>query len=154
MQNLREITHVNENKKWQKNKEKDWDTPKDQTSDLLLNLQYLMTSGADHLTGNFEHCELVYWSSRTNLQPTERRHVSVRHSQIPKLYTMSRFNRTQQVRDEDKNILGIFIISTVCNVLPGHAKIRHLHFIVLWNKTVSGCLQERRKNRRKSWEYN
>lgn len=35
-------------------------TPNDQTSDLLLNLQYLMTSGADHLTGNLEHWELVY----------------------------------------------------------------------------------------------
>lgn len=43
-------------------------TPKDQMSDLLLNLQYLMTSGADHLTGNLEHWELVYLSSSTNLR--------------------------------------------------------------------------------------
>lgn len=42
--------------------------PNDQTSDLLLNLLYLMTSGADHLTGNLEPWELVYWSSSTNLQ--------------------------------------------------------------------------------------
>lgn len=35
-------------------------TPNDQISDLLLNLEYLMTSGADHLTGNLEHWELVY----------------------------------------------------------------------------------------------
>lgn len=34
--------------------------PNDQTSDLLLNLLYLMTSGADHLTGNLEPWELVY----------------------------------------------------------------------------------------------
>lgn len=43
-------------------------TPNDQMSDLLLNLEYLMTSGADHLTGNLEHWELVYWSSSTNLR--------------------------------------------------------------------------------------
>lgn len=42
--------------------------PNDQTSDLLLNLLYLITSGADHLTGNLEHWELVYWSSKTNLK--------------------------------------------------------------------------------------
>lgn len=29
-------------------------TPNDQMSDLLLNLEYLMTSGAAHLTGNLE----------------------------------------------------------------------------------------------------
>lgn len=51
-------------------------TPNDQTSDLLLNLQYLMTSGADHLTGNLEHWELVYWSSSTNLQRTDVETVS------------------------------------------------------------------------------
>lgn len=46
--------------------------PKDQMSDLLLNLQYLMTSGADHLTGNLEHWELVYLSSSTNLRSRNR----------------------------------------------------------------------------------
>lgn len=31
-----------------------------------------MTSGADHLTGNLEPCELVYWSSRTSLRWTQQ----------------------------------------------------------------------------------
>lgn len=48
--------------------------PNDQTSDLLLNLLYLMTSGADHLTGNLEPWELVYWSSSTNLECEECTH--------------------------------------------------------------------------------
>lgn len=52
-------------------------TPKAHTSDLLLNLQYLMTSGADHLTGNLEHWELVYWSSRTNLRSGEWTHTII-----------------------------------------------------------------------------
>lgn len=41
--------------------------PKDQTSDLLLYLEKLKTSGGDHLTGNLAPDELVYWSSSTYL---------------------------------------------------------------------------------------
>ena len=48
------------NKSTKRHRERQVNTPNDQTSDLLLNLQYLMTSGADHLTGNLEHWELVY----------------------------------------------------------------------------------------------
>lgn len=44
------------------------DSPKDHTSDLLLYFWNLITSGEDHLTGNLDPTELVYWSSRTNLQ--------------------------------------------------------------------------------------
>lgn len=42
--------------------------PKDQTSDLLLNLLYSSTSGGDHRTGNLDPMELVYSSSSTYLQ--------------------------------------------------------------------------------------
>lgn len=42
--------------------------PKDQTSDLLLNLLYSSTSGGDHRTGNLDPRELVYSSSNTYLQ--------------------------------------------------------------------------------------
>lgn len=41
--------------------------PKDQTSDLLLYLEKLNTSGGDHLTGNLAPDELIYWSSSTYL---------------------------------------------------------------------------------------
>lgn len=43
-----------------RHRDRQMNAPNDQMSDLLLNLQYLMTSGADHLTGNLEHWELVY----------------------------------------------------------------------------------------------
>lgn len=49
------------NTRWRKS------SPKDQTSDLLLYLEKLKTSGGDHLTGNFAPEELVYWSSSTYL---------------------------------------------------------------------------------------
>lgn len=42
------------------NVEQELNAPNDQMSDLLLNFEYLMTSGADHLTGNLEPWELVY----------------------------------------------------------------------------------------------
>ena len=41
--------------------------PKDHTSDLLLNLACVMTSGAAHLMGNLVPSEAVYSSSMTNL---------------------------------------------------------------------------------------
>lgn len=39
---------------------------------MLLYLQKLKTSGGDHLTGNLEPDELVYWSSNTNLRRYQR----------------------------------------------------------------------------------
>lgn len=57
-----------------KSKSQAKNVPNDHTSDLLLNLLYLMTSGADHLTGNLEPWELVYWSSSTNLEREECTH--------------------------------------------------------------------------------
>ena len=41
--------------------------PKDHTSDLLLNLACVMTSGAAHLMGNLVPSDAVYSSSMTNL---------------------------------------------------------------------------------------
>ena len=44
-----------------------WCLPYDHTSDLLLNLACVMTSGAAHFMGNFVPSDAVYSSSTTNL---------------------------------------------------------------------------------------
>lgn len=77
-----------------------------------------MTSGADHLTGNLEHWELVYWSSSTNLQHTDVETVS---------------HQSVQAAESVKNV-GFE------KTLPCHAEVRHLHLIVPRNKTVPGSL--------------
>lgn len=78
-----------------------------------------MTSGADHLTANLEHWELVYWSSKTNLQRTQSMQC------YPTTVQLQTFRRL------DENI-------------PGHPKIRHLHLMFLWDEAVPGSLLEQR----------
>ena len=106
-------------------------------SDLLLNLQYLMTSGADHLTGNLEQWELVYWSSGTNLQPREWTNNIIEQYMCTDYYSQKITNTVME------KLLMV-------KVVPGHPKIWHLHLNVIWHKTVPGSLRKKEKQRRVS----
>lgn len=69
--------------------------PKDQTSDLLLYLQKLKTSGGDHFTGNLTPDELVYWSSNTYLQNTH---------QVNSVYPLTCFKRDSSPKKTKKDL--------------------------------------------------